>query len=236
MYQTEARARPKGTASVQHRPMDSEASHGDRPARPISLEDFELVEKVKSGQTEAFSDLVRKYQDRVFNVCWRVCGNLEDARDLTQDTFLKVFERIAGFRGESGFYTWLYRIAVNLALTLRRKGTGRRTLSLDQPEGTLGTQAERLVARAREGGDSAQEVAEADMQARLVRALQAMDDEPRAVIVLRDIEGLNYEEIAAILEVPVGTIKSRLFRARIMLRDAMLPAEPHADRERPKNE
>lgn len=231
-----ARACAKGTASVQNRPIDGATPHGDRPARPISLEDFELIEKVKSGQTEAFGDLVRKYQDRVFNVCWRICGNLEDARDLTQDSFLKVFERIGGFRGESAFYTWLYRIAVNLALTLRRKGAGRRMLSLDQPDSSLGTQAERLMARTQEGQDVARNVAEADQQARLVRQLQAMDDEPRAVIVLRDIEGLNYEEIAAIMEVPVGTIKSRLFRARMTLRDAMLPAEPHADRERRKNE
>ncbi|MDO8631840.1 MAG: sigma-70 family RNA polymerase sigma factor, partial [Phycisphaerales bacterium] len=88
-------------------------------------DDRELVRRVKSGQTEAYGELVRRYQDRVFNTCWRICGHLEDARDLTQEAFLKAFESLDAFRQESGFYTWIFRVAVNLSLSHRRSA-GRR--------------------------------------------------------------------------------------------------------------
>ena len=84
------------------------------------MEDLELINKIRTGQTEAYGDLVRKYEDRVFNTCWRICGHLEDARDVTQEAFLKAYEGLSGFRRDSGFYTWIFRIAVNLALTKRR--------------------------------------------------------------------------------------------------------------------
>ena len=104
----------------------------DRPVRSVRFEDALLVERVRSGDVEAFGLLVSRYQDRVYNTCWRVCGHVEDARDLTQEAFLRAYQSIASFQGHSGFYTWIFRIAVNLALSHRRKARYRRAQSLDQ--------------------------------------------------------------------------------------------------------
>ncbi|MEK7732041.1 MAG: sigma-70 family RNA polymerase sigma factor [Planctomycetota bacterium] len=188
--------------------------------------DGELVERVQRGQTEAYGELVRRYQDRVFNACWRICGHLEDARDLTQEAFLKAFEGLGGFRQQSGFYTWIFRVAVNLSLSHRRNVHRRRTVSLDAASVGTGTQAEELVKRVRNESDDdpTRGPGEAELHAAVARALQELDDDHRAVIVLRDIEGFDYQEIATILQVPPGTVKSRLFRARIALQQAIDPA------------
>src|SRR3989304_4475993 len=97
-----------------------------RSSELAQVGDGELVERVQRGQTEAYGELVRRYQDRVFNACWRICGHLEDARDLTQEAFLKAFEGLGSFRQQSGFYTWIFRVAVNLSLSPRRHVRGRR--------------------------------------------------------------------------------------------------------------
>jgi RNA polymerase sigma-70 factor (ECF subfamily) len=195
--------------------------------RPIPLEDAALIEKVKAGQSEAYGVLVRKYQDRVFNACWRICGHLEDARDLTQEAFLKAFEQLGGFRHQSGFYTWVFRVAVNLALTHRRNTKRRRTVSFEEGSGggVAGTQAAGLAKSAGRAttGDSAHAAGETELRSCVVRALQDLDDDHRAVVVLRDIEGLDYREISEILEIPAGTVKSRLHRARMTLSSAIQP-------------
>lgn len=194
----------------------------DRPDRLIPLMDVELVEKVKAGQIEAFGELVEKYQDRVFNAAWRICGHLEDARDITQDAFVKALENIGSFRQQSGFLTWVFRIAVNLALSHRRKQK-RRAVSLEQIG--VDTQADGLVRRIAQAseGDPAVSAGEGEVQSVVARALCAMDEQQRAVIVLRDIEGLDYREIGEILEIPPGTVRSRLHRARKALRHAVNP-------------
>lgn len=208
-----------------------QASPAGRPdpatgPRPIALEDLELIDQVQNGRPEAFSALVLKYQDRVFNACWRICGHLEDARDVTQEAFIKAYENLADFRRESGFYTWVFRIAVNLALSEKRRQHRRPALSLDhQP----GAQADSLVHRVRERRETGPlEQADApDREQLVIRALAALDDEQRAALVLRDIEGLDYQEIAVILDVPLGTMKSRLFRSRMALRDALKKLAPN---------
>ena len=199
------------------------------------VEDVELVERVKQGQTEAYGELVRRYQDRVFNACWRICGHLEDARDLTQEAFLKAFEGLGNFRQQSGFYTWIFRVAVNLSLSHRRNLHRRRTVSLDAA--SAGTLAEELVKREspraavrdESDDDPTRGLGEAELHAAVAGALQTLDDDHRAVIVLRDIEGFDYQEIATILQIPPGTVKSRLFRARIALQKAIAPAISRED-------
>jgi len=181
--------------------------------------DQELVQACCNGQGEAFQELVERYQDRTYNAVLRMVGSHEDARDVVQDALLKAYENLGQFRGASSFYTWLFRIAVNLALTLRRRSTRLKlvrpldeTTELDVSR----TQAGRLAERSPE---AAMEVAERD---RFVsRALEELDGEHRAAIVLRDIEGLDYQTIASILDVPPGTVKSRIHRARMMLRDRL---------------
>ena len=182
-------------------------------SRPASWEDAALIAKIQEGQTEVYGTLVRKYQDRVFNTCWRICGHLEDARDLTQEAFLKGFEHLSDFRGQSGFYTWIYRVAVNLALSHRRTASRRRNVSLDNVSGLVGTQAEAL-AEHKTSDDPAKTASDREMHGCVAKALQALDDDYRAVVVLRDIEGFDYQEISEILEIPPGTVKSRLHRAR----------------------
>ena len=200
----------------------------EQPQRVRAFEDALLVEQAQAGRTEAFAELVRKHSDAVFNTCWRVCGNLEDARDLTQETFLRAFEGIGRFRQRSAFKTWIFRVAMNLALSYRRKKRGRQMLSLDQPTGgagAAGTQAERLAQRIADDGEVEPPVAASgtELQGKVLRALQGLDEDQRAVVVLRDIEGFDYQQIAAILEVPPGTVKSRLHRARMALRTALAP-------------
>lgn len=186
--------------------------------------DAALVQQAQSGHVESFGLLVERYQDRVFNACWRICGNLEDARDVTQEAFLKALTGLGGFERKSGFQTWVFRIAVNLAISHRRKMKLRATVSLDQAADPSGSQAETLAARveALRTSDPSSAAEQAELQRRAAAALQRLDDDHKAVVVLRDIEGLDYREIAAILDVPTGTVKSRLHRARLELRDAVL--------------
>jgi RNA polymerase sigma-70 factor (ECF subfamily) len=188
------------------------------PLATGSVEDAELVERVNNGHPEAFNELVLRYQDRLFNTCWRICGHLEDARDLTQQAFLKAYESLPSFRHQSGFYTWIYRVAVNLALSHRRSAARHRPVSIDQ----AGTQAEALakVERGPRACDS-DRAGDVDLQGAVAHALQSLSEDDRTIIVLRDVEGFDYREIAVILQVPAGTVKSRLHRARMALRTAV---------------
>lgn len=190
----------------------------------IPFDDAVLVRQCRKGDLTAFEPLVVKYQDRIYNLCWRLCGDRLAAEDLTQEAFLKAFESLGQFRGQSGFYTWLYRIATNLALSYRR--TERRQLNV----GTgcewddLPAQAARLHRAVKDDPDQPAEVCERDETRKLVwQAIQELDDEHRAVVVLRDMEGLDYAEVAEVLGVPAGTVKSRLHRARMTIREKLLP-------------
>lgn len=217
----------QGTDRLSPRLKLKEPAISKRSGQSQPRSDAALVRQVQAGQTEAFGKLVERYQDRVFNTCWRICGSLEDARDLTQDAFLKALANISDFRRKSGFYTWLYRIAVNMALSHRRKMKHRATVSLDRVADPTGSQAERLADRIEEpkSRDPAAEVQEAELRGRAVRALQALDEDQRAVVVLRDIEGLDYRQIAGILDIAPGTVKSRLHRARLALREALVGSD-----------
>jgi RNA polymerase sigma-70 factor (ECF subfamily) len=192
---------------------------GTLTASPLALEDAVTVRQVQDGDMSAFSRLVVKYQDRVLNVCWRVCGNPDDAQDLAQETFLHAMEKIGLYRFEASFYTWLFRIAVNQALSHRRKAK-RVMLSLHDGDGQW---RERALERASGDGEHSEDplarLTSRELQDRVLDALNHLDDDYRAIIVLRDIESLDYQEIAEVLEINVGTVKSRLHRARMALRD-----------------
>lgn len=194
-------------------------------------DDATLVRQVQAGRVDAFAHLVVRYQDRIHNACWRICRNLDDARDLTQETFLKAFTAIAGFEGKSGVYTWLFRIAVNLALSHRKKAKLRYVASLDagddSGDGESAGSAAQRVADGRSVGPGAALEAQ-EMRRRVAGALRAVDENHRVMLVLRDIEGFDYARIAEILDVPVGTIKSRVHRARAALRQIM-EETPDAD-------
>ncbi len=209
-----------------------EAAERSRPPGEPEPDDLSTVQRVQGGDMAAFAELVSKYQDRVFNTCWRICGHLEDARDLTQEAFLKALKSMGSFRAQSGFYTWLFRIAVNLAVSHRRREDYRSAQSLDSggdgmaSGGVTTPGGLRLVVP--EEADASMERRE--IHSRVVNAIQALDADQRAVVVLRDIEGMDYRQIGELLEIAPGTVKSRLHRARSALRKSLAPViEPKVE-------
>lgn len=194
------------------------------PATAIQFEDSLLVEQCQQGDMAAFAQLIAKYQDRVFNTCWRICGNREDAADLTQDAFCKALESIGSFKGKSRFYTWLYRIAVNQSLSHRKKES--RTVPFGGQREDAMPMENQAAALSRRTGASKPADPPAELQSReeqrlVVEALNALEADYRRVVVLRDIEGLDYAEIGEVLELPAGTVKSRLHRGRMALRERL---------------
>ncbi len=189
--------------------------------------DIDLIRRVQAGEASSFGLLVTRYQDRVHNTCWRICGNIEDARDLTQEAFLNAFRRLGDFRLDSRFYTWLFRIAVNLAISHRRKMKYRAAMPLDGRRVGDGEDHAALGASIEDRGEAAPDeaAAQGELRQRLATGLRMLDEDHRAVVVLRDIEGLDYTQIADILGVPVGTVRSRLHRARQELAALVQPAE-----------
>ena len=194
--------------------------------RPLPLEDERVLSELKRGHWSAMEGLVLRYQDRLYSTILRLVGHPEDAADLVQETFVRAMQNVARFEGKSTLYTWLFRIAVNLSISHRRSRTYRDAQSLDTEEDS-GEGVNRQAASLRRQLSQDTEAdpalsAECRMEhERLIRALSTLEPEFRAAIVLRDIEDCDYEQMAAILEVPVGTVKSRLFRARAALRDAV---------------
>ena len=189
-------------------------SSQDRP------NDGELVAACRGGRGEAFGALVERYQDRLYNTVYRVTGHEEDARDVVQDAFLSAYENLGQFRGESSFYTWLFRIAVNLALTHRRRGSRLRLVRAGDDGETVPLTRSQAAALA-DPPETSMETGEREVMVNA--AMNSLEMEYRAAVVLRDIEGLDYQTISSILELPPGTVKSRIHRARMMLRDRLRP-------------
>ncbi len=175
-------------------------------------DDQGLIEACRAGRTEAFGVLVRRYQDRLYPTILRLCGCAEDAHDLTQDAFLRAFQKLDRFHGGSSFYTWLYRIAINLTLSGRR----RRRVTLHLADGCRGEPMD--PSDDPEVTDPTLPAQQAERDALVQSALNSLAPDHRAVVVLKDLDGLRYEQIAEVLGVPVGTVRSRLHRARCELR------------------
>jgi RNA polymerase sigma-70 factor (ECF subfamily) len=180
-------------------------------------DDKSLIDACRAGNTEAFGVLVTRYQDRLYPTIFRLTGCADEARDLLQDAFLRAFEKLDRFQGESSFYTWIYRIAVNLALSGRRRR--RPLLRLNRDSGSGSAPIEPVYDPAESDPSAPLQRAERD---RMIQdALNALATDHRAVVVMKEFDGLQYEEIAAMLEIPIGTVRSRLHRARCELRDRL---------------
>lgn len=177
--------------------------------------DESLVVDAVAGSREAFDELVVRYQLRIYNLVRAMSGGGVDADDVTQETFLRAFRAIARFRGESTFRTWLYRIAMNVMKTHQEQRGRRLTLIVSAEPGEHGESA---IDRALSSEDLESDVARRDA---IDRALADLPENLRAIVTLRDVQGLAYEEIAAVLGIPVGTVESRVFRARQRLRPAL---------------
>src|SRR5579884_4568609 len=186
---------------------------------PGVFDESQLLTRAREGDRTAFSELVSRYQSKIYRLAKHITQNDEDAEDVLQETFLKAYEHLEGFQGNSKFYTWIVRIAVNEALMKLRKRRGDRTVPLDQPVDT----GEEMVAReiAVWEDNPEERYSREEMQDILDRAVQGLKPDFRTVFILRDIEELSTEETAEALGISVPAVKSRLLRARLALREKL---------------
>jgi RNA polymerase sigma-70 factor (ECF subfamily) len=176
-------------------------------------DDTRLIDACLAGDRVAFEQLVRRYQDRLYNTILHVTGCPEDARDVVQDAFVQAYVKLDTFQRSAAFFTWLYRIAFNAAVSHRRRK--RPTVSVEHARETLGQEPV-------DSGAAPGDRLDRQERAGQVRAaLAALPEEFRSVLVLREIEGFDYEAIAEALDLPVGTVRSRLHRGRMQLREAL---------------
>ena len=183
----------------------------------MSGDDDRLIADCLKGQTAAFGELVRRYQDRLFNTVFRLVDSAEDAQDVVQEAFLHAYQSLDRFKGDAQFFTWLYRIAVNSAISLKRKQ--RTVVSLQVDREGQGSVPEPHDVSELSQPDLVLE--RADEERRIQAALNRLSPEHRAVLILKDLEDQKYEAMAEILQVPIGTIRSRLHRARLELREVL---------------
>jgi RNA polymerase sigma-70 factor (ECF subfamily) len=168
----------------------------------------------------AFAELVRRHEERLFNTVYRLLGNIEDAQDVVQETFINAYQSLASFKGDAQFFTWLYRIAYNTAISHKRKQKG--TLSIDASRNGEAGIEPLDRSETNQPGNALSRVEE---ERRIQAALNRLSPEHRIVLLMKDMEGQKYEAIAEILQVPIGTIRSRLHRARLELRELLQKEE-----------
>lgn len=188
-------------------------------AEPGSFDEAALVARAKEGDAAAFSELVRHYDRRVFRMAKQITQNDDDTEDVLQETFLKAYTHLNDFQGNSKFYTWLVRIAVNEALMKLRKRRADRTSPLDEPIDTGEDEVVREIAVWEENPES--QYSREEMHKILDDAVQSLKPPYRTVFILRDIEELSIEETAEALNLSISAVKSRLLRARLQLREKL---------------
>ena len=196
--------------------MNSKRNRADRSA----MEDERLIRDFLAGDAGAFDRLVTRHQDMAFNLCFRITGDYDEAHDCAQETFIKVYRHVDSFRFQSSFTTWLYRIAVNTCRNRMASPAGkilRRMVRIDDNPGPGGHNPE-----LRDSSFSPESLFQKNEDARLIHeAIGGLPASLRTLVVLRDLEGKSYEEIASITGVNLGTVKSRLARARHLLRESL---------------
>jgi RNA polymerase sigma-70 factor (ECF subfamily) len=178
-----------------------------------------LVEAARAGDIKAFESLVRRYDRNVFRIAQHITQNREDAEDVVQDAFLKAYQNLGQFQGQSKFYTWLVRIAVNEALMRLRRRRPERMVSIDEDVKTEEDSMPREIADWSPNPE--QQYTQAELKDILGKTIQGLPPSFRTVFVLRDVEGLSTEETASALELSVPAVKSRLLRARLQLRERL---------------
>ena len=187
-----------------------------------SMEEQELeqIRKCQQGDAEAFTEILKTYEKKVFNLALRMMGNHEDANDLAQEAFIRVYQSIHTFRGDARFSTWLYRIATNVCLDELRKRSRRKTESLDVP---VQTQDGSVLREVPDWTDNPEEALDRQGIREMVRqGIETLPEEQKIALILRDLQGHTYEEIAEILHISLGTVKSRINRGRQALKSIFL--------------
>ncbi|MBT8486047.1 MAG: RNA polymerase sigma factor, partial [Phycisphaerae bacterium] len=181
------------------------------------LREMQLASAHQAGDPEAMGELLRGYQRRIHAICYRMVAHSEEAADLTQDAIIKVMEGLAGYDGRASVSTWIIRVTMNCCLSHLRKERLRRHASLDAIASGSGEEPSTNLAGSAEPRPGSR-VEREEERARLLQALGRLESPMRAVLVLRDLQGLDYQQLGTVLGIPVGTVKSRLFRARLALR------------------
>jgi RNA polymerase sigma-70 factor (ECF subfamily) len=179
----------------------------------VEADDHRAIRECLKGRTAAFGELVRRYEHRLYHTVYRILGNSEDAQDVMQEAFINAFENLGSFKGDSQFSTWLFRITVNAALSHRR--TRKVVLSLESLRASNAGVEPLDESVNNQPSDGLEQQ---DEEIKLQAALNRLSSEHRVILILKELEGRKYDEIAAILDVPVGTVRSRLHRARFELR------------------
>jgi len=195
----------------------------DAQNRTIADDDAGFVARCRRGDTEAFSVLVRRHQKKMLNIAYRMIGDYDESCDVVQEAFLSAYRAIGKFRGDARFSTWLCGIVLNHSrthMTQKVARSRREAVSLDDPvkseDGSILNEP-----RCQEGS-IAEQIEKRELEAKVQECIGFLDGEAREVLILRDIQGFSYEEIGVMLKLPEGTVKSRLFRARSALKDALV--------------
>jgi RNA polymerase sigma-70 factor (ECF subfamily) len=178
-------------------------------------EDYELITRCKNGDIQAFESLVKKYQERIYSIVYNMTANHEDAADLAQETFIKAYQALHTFKGNSSFSTWLFRIAINKTINFLKLKSRQKSMSLNQVDSNAEHDPD-IIALVSEKTPR-RDMYLKELQEKLNDAMLKLSDEHRLVIVLHDIQGLSHEEISRIMDCNQGTVRSRLFYARQQL-------------------
>lgn len=193
-------------------------------ARKLSVaasDERELIERSRSGEQAAFDVLVRRYEKQVYNTAYRLSGSYDDASDIAIEAWVRAWNNLKSFRGDASFSTWLYRIVTNVFLDERKKVRSRPHRSLEE---AMALDESTVTRQFEDTGPSLQDRVEGqERQQILQKAIAALPEGQRVMVVLYHTNGLSYEEIAEIMSLPMGTVKSRLNRARLALRDKLTP-------------
>ncbi len=186
----------------------------------MSLTDKQLIERSKSGDYIAFEELVHRYENKVYTVAYRFMGNHADACDLAQEAFIKVYQALPRFRGDSSFMTWIYHITANVCRDELRRRQRKQTISLDEAYNDSDNMSPLLHIASDDPGPE-EEVERQEIREQVQRCLNMLSDEHRLILVMREIQGFSYDEIAQMLDCSLGTVKSRLNRARVAFKEKM---------------
>jgi RNA polymerase sigma factor RpoE len=187
----------------------------DTPEIVERPDDLSLVSRAQAGELEAYDELVRRYQERIYSTIYHMTSNHEDANDLAQESFIKAYQALRSFKGDSSFFTWIYRIAVNRTINYLKQRKNRIQMSLNDLDFNAENDPE-LVALISQKTPR-RDLNLAELQAKLNEAMQKLSYEHRLVVNLHDVQGLSHEEISKIMDCNIGTVRSRLFYARQQL-------------------
>lgn len=197
--------------------MDTVTTVQEKDTAPVAEpeDELQLVRKAQQGDLSAYDDLVRRYQERIYATVYHMTANHEDATDLAQESFIKAFQALKSFKGDSSFFTWVYRIAVNKTINFLKQRKSRTHLSLNDLD--LNAENDPALVALISHKTPRRDLNLVELQAKLNEAMQKLSDDHRLVVTLHDIQGLSHEEISEIMDCNIGTVRSRLFYARQQL-------------------